>query len=106
MEVLPPANVPMDYSALTIGELYHALGETEKGDDVLDQIAANAVTNANWFFRLNPRQLASVESDLRQNLAVLNEVLRIAKQHNSKLVEKYQEEFDNFRMAYSPTRGN
>ncbi|MDD4515285.1 DUF2723 domain-containing protein [Massilibacteroides sp.] len=105
MEVLPPENVPMDYSALTIGELYQMLGETEKADDVLDQIAANAVTNANWFFRLNPKQLTSVEPELRQNLAVLNEVLRIAKQYNSSLVEKYQEEFDNFRMAYSPTRG-
>ena len=105
MEVLPPENVPMDYSALSLGELYHALGETEKGDDILDQIATNSVININWFFRLNPRQLASVESDLRQELGILNEVLRIAKQYNSKLVDKYQEEFDNFRMAYSPTRG-
>ncbi len=104
MEVLPASNVPMDYSALTIGELYHALGESEKGDDVLDQIAANTVTNINWFFRLNPRQLASVETDLRRELSILNEILRIAKQHNSKLVEKYQESFDNFRMAYSPNR--
>lgn len=106
MTVLPPENVPMDYSALTIGELYLALGETEKGDDVLDQIAANAVTNINWFFRLSPRQLASVDSDLRQNLAVLQEVIRVSKQHNSTLGEKYQEEFDNFRMAYAPSRGN
>lgn len=106
MEVLPAENVPMDYSALTLGELYLALGEMEKGDDVLDQIAANAVTNANWLFRLNPRQLASVESELRQNLAILNEVLRIAGQYNSKLVEKYKEDFDNFRMAFSPSRGN
>lgn len=102
MTVLPPENVPMDYSALTIGELYLALGETEKGDDVLDQIAANAVTNINWFFRLNAKQLASVDSDLRQNLAVLSEVIRIAKQNNSALGDKYQEEFDNFRMVYSP----
>jgi hypothetical protein len=107
MQVLPPENVPMDYSVLTIGELYHALGQAEKGDDILDQVAADAVTNINWFFRLSPRQFISVETELRQNLAVLNEVLRVAKQYNSKLVEKYQEEFDNFRMAYSPTsRGN
>lgn len=103
MEVLPPENVPLDYSALSLGNLYLALGETEKGENILDQIATNTVTNINWFFRLKPRQLASVESELRQELAILNEVLRIAKQNNnSKLVEKYQEEFDNFRMAYSP----
>lgn len=102
MEVFPTENVPMDYSGLTIGELYHALGETEKGDEVLDQVAADTVTNINWFFRLKPRQLASVDNDLRQNLAILNEVLRIAELHKSKLVDKYKEEFDNFRMAYSP----
>lgn len=105
MEVLPPENVPMDYSALTLGELYLALGEGEKGDDILDQIATNSVINLNWFFRLKPNQLASIEGDLRRELSVLNEVLRIAKQYNSKLTEKYQEDFDNFRMAYAPSYG-
>ena len=52
--------------------------------------------NINWYFRLNPVQLASVETELLQDMQVLNQVLLINK--------KYQEEFDNYRMAYESVR--
>ena len=54
----------------------------------------------NWYFRLRPGQLSSVESDLGHNLAVLQEVLRVSKQYNPEFAKPYQEEFDNYRMAY------
>ena len=100
MEVLPPENVPLDYSALSMGELYYQLGEKEKGEAIFTGIADNAMRNVNWYFRLRPGQLASVESDLGHNLAVVQEVLRVNKQYNPSLCERYQEEFDNYRMAY------
>ena len=34
MEVLPPENVPLDYSALSLGELYYELGQKEKAEMV------------------------------------------------------------------------
>ena len=52
------------------------------------------------YFRLRPGQLSSVESDLGHNLAVLQEVLRVSKQYNPEFAKPYQEEFDNYRMAY------
>ena len=100
MEVLPPENVPLDYSALSMGELYYQLGEKEKAEAIYTGIADNAMRNVNWYFRLKPGQLASVESDLGHNLAVVQEVLRVNKQYNPTFCEKYQEEFDNYRMAY------
>ena len=100
MEVLPPVNIPLDYSALSMGELYYQLGKDEKAEAIFTGIADNAMRNINWYFRLRPGQLASVESDLGHNLAVVQEVLRICKPHNPQFCEKYQEEFDNYRMAY------
>ncbi len=106
MKVLPPENVPLDYSALTIGELYYALGEKEKGNGVYTGIAEDAMRNIDWYFRLNPSQLASAMRDLEHNLAVMQQVLAICKHYAPEFLDKYQEEFDNYRMAYSSVRKN
>ena len=50
MEVLPPENVPLDWTALSTGELYYALDETEKAEEVFTGIAENAMRNIDWFF--------------------------------------------------------
>ena len=100
MAVLPPENVPLDYSALSIGEFYYELGQKEKGEAIFSGIADDAVRTVNWIFRHKPGQFASAVGDLEHNLAVLQEVLRVAKKHDPELAQKYQEEFDNYRMAY------
>ena len=101
MEVLPPENVPLDYTALSTGELYYALDENEKAEEVFTGIAENAMRNIDWFFRLKPSQLASVTTELKHNLAVMQQVLAVSKHYNPEFAKKYQEEFDNYRMAYS-----
>ena len=86
--------------AVSLGELYYELGQKEKAEMVYKGIADNALRSINWYFRLRPGQLSSVESDLGHNLAVLQEVLRVSKQYNPEFAKPYQEEFDNYRMAY------
>ncbi|MBR5298154.1 MAG: DUF2723 domain-containing protein [Parabacteroides sp.] len=100
MQVLPPENVPLDYTALSTGELYYVLGQNEKAEKVFTGIADDAIRTINWLFRLKPAQLASVESELQHNLAVLNQVLLVSNHYNPEFGKKYQEDFDNFRMAY------
>ena len=104
MEVLPPENVPLDWTALSTGELYYALDETEKAEEIFAVIAENAMRNIDWFFRLRPSQLASVTRELEHNLAVMNQVLAVSKHYNPEFAKKYQEEFDNYRMAYGSVR--
>ena len=106
MEVLPPENVPLDYTALSTGELYYALDENEKAEEVFTGIAENAMRNIDWFFRLKPSQLASVTRELEHNLAVMQQVLAVSKHYNPEFAKKYQEEFDNYQMAYGSVRGN
>lgn len=77
MQVLPPENVPLDYTALSTGELYYVLGQKEKAAEIFTGIADNMMRNINWYFRLNPVQLASVETELLQDMQVLTNVLLI-----------------------------
>lgn len=106
MEVLPPENVPLDWSALSTGELYYALDEREKAEEVFAGIAEEAMRNINWFFRLRPSQLVSVTRELEHNLAVMQQILTVSKHYNPEFAKKYQEEFDNYRMAWGSVRGN
>jgi tetratricopeptide (TPR) repeat protein len=101
MEVLPPENVPLDYSAIYIPELYYALGAKEKAEDLYDQMAQIAVDNLNWFFRLRPSLRTSVMFTLEQNLAVLQEALRQGELHDSEYVNKYKDVFEDFHMKFS-----
>ena len=100
MEVLPPENVPLDYYALSIAEFYYVLDQKEKGANLYTGIADEAMRNLNWYFRLKPSQFASVANDVYENLAVLQEVLRVNEKYNPEFCKKYQEEFDNYRMAF------
>lgn len=100
MEVLPPETVPLDYSALSFGDFYYALDQPEKAEALLGEIVDNSFRNLNWYFRLTPNQFTSVLTDVRQDLATIQEALRVAKEYNPEFANKYQEEFDNFRMAY------
>jgi len=106
MEVLPPENVPLDFTALTIGQLYYELGEKEKADAIYDAIADDAMRTTNWMFRLSPNKLAPIMNILERNLYVLQEVLRVSEQYDSTIGEKYEEEFDAYRMAFSTARRN
>lgn len=105
MEVLPPENVPLDYSALSFGDSYYALQQPEKAEALLGSIVDSSLRNLNWYFRLNPNHFVSVLTDVRQDLATIQEALRIANEYNPEFAKKYQEEFDNYRMAYMSVIG-
>lgn len=106
MQVLPPENVPCDYSALTLGELYLSLGEKDKGEQILNSIADDSMRKLRWFYKLNPSMLAGVEAELRFHLNVMQNVLYIGIQHNPDFGKSYRDEYNNFRMAYQPPAAN
>lgn len=101
MKVMPAENVPLDYSALQFGELYYLLGQQEKAEAIYDAIAQDALQNLNWFFRLKPNQFGSVMADVRHNIALLQEIVRVSMVHNPTFADKYKQEFNAFRAAYT-----
>jgi tetratricopeptide (TPR) repeat protein len=101
MEVLPSENVPLDYSILSIAENYYILGQKEKAAALYQELLDSQMRNIRWFFRLKPYQLASVVGTLETNLYFMQEALRVIEHFDPDLSNKYREEFDNFRMAYT-----
>jgi len=107
MEVLPTENVPMDYSGLSFGQLYYELGEYDKAEEVFAAILDDSFRSLNWYFRLKPGQFASVTGEIDFTLRVIGNIMYVSKQYNPEFAQKYQEEFDNYRMAYgAAVQGN
>jgi tetratricopeptide (TPR) repeat protein len=101
MEVLPPENVPLDYSVIYIANYYYQLGAKEKAEAIFDEVARIAEGNLRWFFRLRPSQRVSIIQDFERNLQVLQEAIRRGEQYESAYVDKYKEAFSEFVMKYS-----
>lgn len=100
MQVLPPENVPLDLTALSTGQLYYVLNERDKAEKIVSAIADDTLRNLNWFSRLDPLRLASVSGKMEENLLVLRQVLLISKHYNPEFGNKYQKEFDHYRMVF------
>ncbi|MDF9830987.1 DUF2723 domain-containing protein [Parabacteroides sp. PF5-6] len=103
VEVVPPVNVPWDYTGLSYSQLYYELDQSEKAEEILDAVAEYTFRNLNWYFRLKPGQMLSVTREIEWDLQVVYNLIAIAKRYNPEFAAKYQEEFDNYRMAYGTT---
>jgi hypothetical protein len=104
MEVLPFENVPSDYSAFMLGDLYLNLGEREKGEAVLDAVADHAMQSIRWFFRLSEPLLMGVQSELKYQLDVMQNVLVVGMRGNPDFGLAYRDEYNEYRMAYQSTK--
>ncbi len=76
-QVIPSSNVPHDYvmsSSKEMAEDYIALGEYEKAQAILDELANKAVEYITWYMSLNDGQLANVYESCVRNFYILDEV--------------------------------
>ena len=106
VEVLPAVNVPLDYTALETGELYYALNQNQKAEEIFDGIANNSIRSIDWFFRLPPHMLVTVRAELEHNLAILSHIIQVSQKHNPDFGKKYEEVFKSYRDAYGMTQRN
>lgn len=89
-KVIPGTTVPHDYVSITMGEIYYKLGQVQKGNAIMDDIAGSAVEYLNWYSTMTGAQRLSVANRINHNLAVLNQVLRICDQEKQhKILDKY-----------------
>ena len=106
MKVLPAFNVPLDYSAIAIGETYMALGKKDKGEPILDAIVENSLRNIRWYVRLKPAQFASIREDLQRDMAIVQNVIGVGKHYDPNYGAKYVDEFTKFYNTLAPQLGN
>ncbi len=101
MEVLNPENIPMDYSGLSMAELYYKLGQKEKAEEIYNMIAEDALRTVKWIFSLSPGKIPAVQSELSFNLMVLQEIIQTTNQYNPEYSKKYHEDFMTMSTMYN-----
>ena len=102
-ETIPSANIPYDYTAITMAEAYYAAGEKADGDRILTDILVQNEEYLLWAYTLEPMYLQSVGRTIREHLLTMREALEVATaQENEELINRFDEEFRTFfDLAYS-----
>ena len=77
-KVIPGSTVRHDYISTQLADSYYKLGEFAKGNDIMNSVATDCVEYLDWYFSLNSQQQNSASNRIGHNIAVLNQVLRIA----------------------------
>lgn len=96
-KVIPGTTVRYDYTSVMLAEYYYQLGETEKGNEIMDFVANDCVENLTWYFALSGAQRRSVENRIGQNFGIFNQVLHAADQYGRKeLLDKYYPAYESF----------
>ena len=77
-QMLPLYNIPYDYTSASMGCLYLQMGEREKGEAMLREVARNTSDYVRWGQTLKPAYRKQMQSTLQHNEAVLGFVLQNA----------------------------
>lgn len=79
-EVMPEENVPYDVFVMYLAENYYALGEFEKGNELVGRLADIYEGELLYYLSLEPKFAQTVTSDQQQAVAILNRLVVITNQ--------------------------
>lgn len=77
LKVIPASTVPHDYimsSSKEMADDYLALGETEKAETILTDMANKSVEYITWYLSLNDQQLANAYENCVRHFYILDEI--------------------------------
>ena len=100
MQVLPVENIPLDGSALFLGQAYIMAGEFEKGEQILNGVANYYMRSIRWIYNLKPNLKASVMEELRDYLSWVQYALQIGMENNPDFGLSFRDEFNNYRALF------
>ena len=96
-EMLPGYNVSYDYTSASMASMYLMLGETEKGNAILDKVAQNSVEYLEWGDSLDKAHRSAAQSTIQHHAAVLGYVLQtLDRYHQNELVDKYYPYYEQY----------
>ncbi len=75
-EVLPAHTISYDYTSATMASYYYMLGEMEKGDAIMKDVADNCVDYLRYGAQVGREIRSTLQNTLGHNAAVLNYVLQ------------------------------
>ena len=101
-KMIPAENVPYDWQngALQMAEAWYKLGESEKGDHIIQALADKAVEYMTWYMSLDNGRFLISSREYEYHWALLNEEVKKMEQYKSSLAETYRAKLEELYDMY------
>ncbi|NOU18063.1 MAG: DUF2723 domain-containing protein [Bacteroidales bacterium] len=95
IEVIPPSNVPFNYLSLSLVEGYYRAGAVDKGMAYSKIMLKSSADQMRFILDLSKEQIGRLHNDIQLNMAIIQELYRLANQYEKGSHKKEIEEAFN-----------
>lgn len=96
-KTIPAANIPYEYTSLTLAQSYYLCGKPAEGERILRAILESNEEYLNWAFSLQTRHMHKITNQIREQLLTMRDALTIANRfENEDLMKQYDTEFRSY----------
>ncbi len=95
VEVIPPSNVPFNYLSLSLVEGFYRAGAVDKGISYSKTMLKSSADQMNFILNLSKEQIGRLHNDIQLNMAIIQELYRLANQYEKGSHKKEIEEAFN-----------
>ena len=90
-KMIPSYNVPYDWAngAFQMAESYYQLGQNEKANKIIDELANKSLEYMIWYLSLNDNQLAIASENFVYNASLLDAEVRLMEKYKSEELAKH-----------------
>ena len=102
-KMIPSYNVPYDWAngAFQMAEAYYQLGQNEKANKIIDELANKSLEYMIWYLSLTDYQLSIASENFMYNAGLLDAEVRLMEKYKSEeLAKHYSEQLDQLYNAY------
>ena len=102
-KMIPSHNVPYDWAngAFQMAEAYYQLGQNEKANKIIDELANKSLEYMIWYLSLTDYQLSIASENFMYNAGLLDAEVRLMEKYKSEeLAKHYSEQLDQLYNEY------
>ena len=102
-KMIPAINVPYDWAngAFQMAESYYQLGQNEKANKIIDELANKSLEYMVWYLSLTDYQLSIASENFMYNAGLLDAEVRLMEKYKSEeLAKHYSEQLDQLYNEY------
>ncbi len=102
-KMIPSYNVPYDWAngAFQMAEAYYQLGQNEKANKIIDELANKSLEYMIWYLSLTDYQLSIASENFMYNAGLLDAEVRLIEKYKSEeLAKHYSEQLDQLYNEY------
>ena len=101
-KMIPSFNVPYSWEngALDMAKAYYELGETEKADRIMDELANKSLEYMTWYLSMGDHLFASTTENFMYHTSLLDSEVQTMQKYKSELAENYSKQLEELYTMY------